>query len=333
MDDFEPGPTLSEKRRKYFEARDKFLAEKKGFRKLDVESGPGGPQFIMVLLCLLGIALVAFQLFGPALYRDEGEEITDTFPGEDDLGDQASPGVRIDPEVMQSQLIRLEVALFEPSETDSFEDIVSGLIFEIDRFSDFLKSSQESRQEAVATELEELAASIKADEFKLEDLESVQVQWLQLRGSSFQTAKWFRRPAAIKPSAEVTFAVYRDAADELLRHIGSGITEAEDTIEENDGIGNLERDQLARRELLSRWQDSAQEWQAELESIGELLPDRPDSSATAELMEAIYRLETALRAGQNQMPTGRLPNAEDLLNMEEALARAQYAVEGFGEIQ
>ncbi len=333
MDDFEPGPTLSEKRRKYFEARDKFLAEKKGFRKLDVDSGPGGPQFIMVLLCLLGIALVAFQIFGPALYRDEGEEITDTFPGDEDQDDQAQSGVRIDPESMQSQLIRLEIALFEPSDTDSFEDVVNGLIFEIDRMSELLKSSQEARQEALAADLEELSASIKADEFRLEDLESVQTKWIQLRGRSFQSAKWFRRPATLKPSSEVTFAVYRDAADELLRHIGSGITEAEDTIEENEGIGNLERDQLARRDLLSRWQESAQEWQAELESIGELLPDRPDSSATGDLMEAIYRLETAIRAGQNQMPTGRLPNAEDLQKMEEALARAQYAVEGFGEIQ
>lgn len=333
MDDFEPDPTLSEKRRKYFEARDKFLAEKKGFRKLNVDSGPGGPQFIMVLLCLLGIALVAFQLFGPALYRDDGEEITDTFPGDDGQDDQAPPGVRLDPEAMKSQLIRLEIALFEPSESDSFEDIINALIFEIDRVADFLKSSQEARQEALTVELEDLSASIKADDFKLEDLESVQVKWLQLRGSSFQSAKWFRRPATVKAGAEATFAVYRDAADELLRHIGSGITEAEDTIEENEGIGNLERDQLARRELLSRWQDSAQEWQAELESIGELLPDRPDSSATGELMEAIYRLETAIRAGQNQMPTGRLPNADDLQNMEEALARAQYAVEGFGEIQ
>lgn len=332
MDDFEPAPPLSEKRRQYFAARDKYFADKKGFRKLEVSSGPGGPQFIMVLLCLLGIALVAFQLFGPALYKDESEDITDTFPGEE-LEEQIGPGVRLDPDLMQSQLIRLEVALFDPAPASSFDEIVSGLIFEIDRMSEFLKSSRELRQEALANELDAMAGVVRADDFKLNDLASIQQQWLQIRAKSFQSAKWFRRPARLKPSAQATFTVYRDAADQLLRHVGGGITEAEDTIEENEGIGTLEQDQVARRELLSQWQESAEEWQLELKSIEELLPDRPDASASGEILEALHRLETALAAGQNQMPTDRFPNAADLLLMEEALARAQYAVEGFEELQ
>ena len=331
-DDFQPGPSLSEKRRKYFAARDKYLAEKKGFRKLDVESGPQGPQFVMVLLCLLGVALVAFQILGPALYREEAEDITDIFPG-DDPDSQNRSGIRLDPEPLQSYLIRLEVALFEPSSADSFESVVSDIALELDRFSEFLKASQDPGHQTFVTELESTMAPVRDESFDLESLSALQRGWIRLRSQSFQTTSWFRTPSRTERSPLPTYAVYRDIADQLLRQVGDGLSETEDVIEELSGIGTLESDQPARQDLLNRWTETAESWHDEIQALQSSLPERPSPNSPNALLDAIHRLDSALSESRSRLPSGRLPTAEDLASLEEALTRAQFAVEGFESLE
>ena len=328
MDDFEPDPPLSEKRRRYFAARDKFFAEKKGFRKLDVDSGPKGPQFVMVLLCLFGIALVAFQILGPSLYRQDSDDITDIFPG-DDPDPQTRAGIRLDPEPLQSYLIRMEVALFDPPPADSFETITANLSLEIDRLSEYLKTSQEPGHQNLATELESATASAREDGFDLKALVEVQNAWLSLRARSFRSASWFRKPTPSERSPQPTYAMYRDVSDQLLRQVGNGLTEVEDTIQELAGIGSQESDQTTRQDLLARWKGTAEAWRDEVLALKESLPKRPSPTAPGALLDAVHRLDKAFEQSLSRLPADRLPTAEDLTLLEETLTRAQFAVEGF----
>ena len=331
-EDLEVSPSLAEKRRRYFEARDKHLREKKGFRRLNVDTGPKGPQLVMVLLCLLGIALVSFQIFGPALYQTEDEDISDVFPG-DEESTTSKTGIRLDPESMRSNLTRLELALFEPSES-SFEGIVNELTAEVDRFLEYLRGHQEPREQALADDLDETAAPLRQESFDLEALEELRNRWMRLRARHFQQASWLHSASEVSTKdAEAAYAVYRDLADTLLRQVGSGLSSAEDAIEEFSAVGSLERDQPARDEILANWKDAAQSWHDDIDELRGSLPERPGTDAPADVLLAVHRLETALNESVERMPTDRLPTSEDLAAMEETLARAQFAVEAFDNLE
>ena len=328
-EDFEPSKSLAEKRRRYFEKRDKFIAEKKGFRRIDVDTGPQGPQFLMVLLCVLGIALVVFKAFGPRLFGTEAFDVGATYTPDSSASESTNPGVRIDPEPMQSQLIRLEASLFSPDNADSLELVLIGAKFELDRVTQLLKDSSDPRQGTAGEDLELLASEL-SNESSLEELEAFKGRWLQLRSQHFQHASWFRKGSSGQQSS-VSYTLYRESANDLVRMIGQGLDDMEDTIRKNEQIGTLEVNREEREQLASEWREVVSSWSSELRRIRSKVPRRPDNPPSNEALTAMQQLSSALRACDNLLPDN-LPSESHLQGLEAALLRAQFASEALGQL-
>ena len=324
-EDFHPSGPLAEKRRKYFEARDKYLAEKKGFRLINMDTRPKGPQFMMVLLCVLGSALVSFRAFGPKLFVYESAVVSDVFT-EQSSGSEAFLGVRIDPETVKPRLTRLENALFSPDQADSIESVINHVVFEVDGMAKALKESQDHRQEQAATELEDLRRDALKEGARAEDLKTFIDGWLKIRSTHFQFASWFRKPSG-DSDTKMSVVIYRDVAYALLSHLGEGLEETESLLPEISKAGTLEINKAFREELLKRWQATATSWSSDLKRLQERIPKRPKTPPSRSALAAIQQLDSAMQASQNKLPSDRLPTGADLKGLEDALLLAQLAAD------
>lgn len=327
-EDFQVSKSLAEKRRRYFADRDKKIAEKKGFRRIEVDEGPKGPQFLMVLLCVLGIALVSFKAFGPSLFQAEGADIYDTYSG---TGPSSSlSGARLDPQVIQSDLIRLETALFEPDQADSLDMVAVSLRFEIDRVLTKLAVGG-PRQTAAARALERLADTLPESP-DLDELEGFKRDWLDFRAQHFQQASWFRSGSPSNRPSALSYAAYREASGDLLRLAGRMVSETESIVTESSKLSTSGAQDDERTQIQTQWSQTVQNWRNELRTIHSKVPGRPDTPPSSEALAAIQQLESAFRACESALPPS-LPKASDLRSIEGALLRAQFATEAFDKLQ
>lgn len=326
-EDFHVSQSLAEKRRRYFAERDKKIAEKKGFRRIEVDDGPRGPQFLMVLLCVLGIALVGFKAFGPNLFRADTSDVFDAYSGS--AGNSEASGARLDPQPMQSDLIRLETALFDPDQVDSLDLVVVNLQFEIERLLSRL-SGADPRQTAAARSLERLADGLPESP-DLETLERFKSDWLRYRGEHFQHASWFRTPSAGNRPTGLTYAAYREASSDLLRLAGRILTDTEAVLSERSALGTVADQEETLARMTSDWNSTTQSWREELRTIRATVPSQPDRPPSNEALAAIQQLDSAFRACEGALPSG-LPSDSDIQTIEAALLRAQFATEAFDRL-
>lgn len=325
-EDFHVTDSLAEKRRRYFAERDKSIAEKKGFRRLEVDSGPKGPQFLMVLLCFLGIALVSFKAFGPSLFNTSGAGVDDIYSGVT-TSTETDDGIRIDPTPLQSDLIRLETALFEPAQAGSVSEIVVGVQFEVSRVLTTLTASSDTRMESAARALEEIASRLERAD--VDSLGLFKGDWVRLRKQHFQHAQWFREMPTDAVTSATSYAVYRDVSVDLLRLVGRTLSDVEDIMAKQSGVGTLDVHQDERDALQAEWRRLTADWSSELRTVRSKMPERPDSPPSGRALAAIQQLGSAFRACENALPADRLPRESDLQTLENVLLRAQLATEAF----
>lgn len=278
-----------------------------------------GPQFIMVLLALLAIALILYRLFGPELLKVDEEEIADTFVAPE--VEQAAD-VRVDPDLLRPEIEAFEEALFGERSARGLDELAGSIAGEGNLLAEKARQLSEGRPRLSELEsrVESLAAEIQAPSFDLERLDELREQWLQVRLETLHRADWFASPTAAVAEDASALAAYRDAAVSLLSLVESALSEAEYFSE-----------RVAEGESISGdWRDYEGDFFAELREIELTIPaERPGTGASAQLLTAIQKLEQAVDFTRERVAVDMPGNPLDRRDYDRAVDSAQAAVDAF----
>lgn len=272
------------------------------------------PQLFIILLCVLGIAVVLFRIFGPSLLpQDEaldGLEVS-----------AASPDRPLDAEAYRPSIEAFETALFRSESTTS-----SDLQNTQGRISSTLELLDDTVQErdgdtVASAEISALAEDAQDRRLSFARLESLRDRWLQVRDRHLTTAAWFYTPPASRRSVaaeqRASVAEYRDIAYELAALLREGSAEVA-------GLAGQE-------DRNARWQDFTQYLNDTLRDITERKPSRPRADADARLLVAFQKLERAFGMARS-LGAAKAPPS-DTGRFEEALRMAEEAVQGFDDVR
>ncbi|MEM9557014.1 MAG: hypothetical protein AAGC60_22340 [Acidobacteriota bacterium] len=289
----------------------------KRYKRLEVENRPQGPQFIAVLLCLLGAALVAYGIFGP---QDSEPEAPLVASGDlpPDAEAVSSTTTRLDPELLRSPLSEFERALFRSG--DSLERIgrrIAGESLALERATESIDAPA---AEELASGVERIGERAGRDEFDFADLEALRGRWLVLREATLRPAGWM--VSAQRTDVDrAPIAAYGDAAAELETSLASAVAMASGLTTPDPMRGPDERDQR-----IAEWTEFAASWREQLADIERSLPQRPAASASDELLQAIQRFDLAFGQARSLARDDRLVvRAAPLTALQEAVLEAEEA--------
>lgn len=275
------------------------------------------PQLVLILLCLLGMAGILFYLFGPG--QDEARDIID-------LGvasNAATAAPKLDPEAYRTPVIDLETALFHTS-LEETEDllIVSGDVqTAADDLSAAILRDQPVHGLTAADQIARMGQAMPVDQVVVADIQKARRQWSRIRKQRFQSAEWFSDLSVASTRSGPSVSDYSDVASSVRALIEDGAAEAEALSEPADEPGV---------DLDLRWRNFASGWQEELDSLESRLSNRPDASASGELLVAVTDLEQAISQARSLATSAQTPAATDS-RFEEAInaaLRAQQAFDG-----
>ena len=272
---------------------------------------PSAPKFLVLLLCLFGMALVLFRIFGPKLGPEEealvGLEI-----------DNPEVNRTLDPEDYRSEVTAFERALFEGS-TSSLDDLrlASGQIRSSARI---LRTTLEDQDgdSVGAIAFSDLEQSIP-EAMAFADLERLRDDWLRLRNRHLGRADWFHSPAGRSQgaSAEQRAAVaeYNDISRSLL-----------DLLQD----GNAQALALAGQASNDEWRGFMDDWRERLGEIAARKPRRPRSGADPQVLIGFERLEKAF--GQARSVAGSNASPQQAAGVfQQAASQAEEAVAAFDQ--
>lgn len=270
------------------------------------------PQLTLILLCLLGMAVALYQIFGiraegiPAftLGSAESEEATVSFPA------------RLDPEPHREEIENLEVALYRPAIMTTRDLPTAGRhIADAARgLSEAIARRHPGDGTAVAAAITRLTTAAD-DEFTFADLRSARVLWSRIRASYFHPASWYRSPPSNGLEEQrARLADYRDAASELMGLIG-------------EASGELAALESARAPApgggTSDWHQFSSDWRQRLREAWSSLPaGAPSGVDDARVLLAVQQLERAFRRAETAV------QASDPAGLDEALELAEKARRG-----
>jgi hypothetical protein len=277
------------------------------------------PQLLVVLLCLMGIAIVLYQIFGRK--PSGGMEILTASAGEAESAETVA-GVRVDPAPYRQVIEVLENALFErPADGAADLSAIAADVATSGRnLSDALRESGADAAAAAVAELVRRAAE-SGDDFR--DLERLRTDWLRLRRRHLGSAPWFVEPAAEGSADErAMVAEYRSIADELVALIQEAAAESAAL-----GEGTGEEDPEAR------WREYASDFRGRLLDLRRRFPPRRASrDSGSQVLLAIQYLEQALERARG-LTAGARPRPGPGGGFEEVLAVAERARQAFSEVR
>ena len=236
---------------------------------------PKGPQLIMLLLALLGLAVVAFQIYGPVARTVSG---LTSRPAVSENPTKRSPGAtpKIDPETLRTPLERFETAILSPR-SDRVDDIRYEILTSTQRLAQHVQQIQTPYGQDAASDLSALAGMIDSGNFDLQALEKVRKKWFQTRADNFQPAVWFQAPKQGDAPDRAKVAIYREIATELQAIISDGA----------QNIGEQPPDS-------DTWNSLRSVWTAKVQSLSQRLPERPGTATDVQLLFAVQTLEQSL---------------------------------------
>ena len=235
------------------------------------------PQFTIVLLCVLGMAVILYRVFGPgqsvgAAVLTEEEVVAD---------------IRLNPERYRPSIETLEAGLFATVE-DGRDLADAGISFTT--AAEVLSASiqrLDPQDGGTAAALAALGASTR-EGFDFVALERLRDNWLRLRQRRFRSAAWFLTPEIQGSTRErVMLAEHRELARGLRTLLYEGAAEVQAIAESEDASGG---DEL--------WRRFAADWRQRLDVLWQGKPPRPSASAAVELLIAIQELERAYQRTQ-----------------------------------
>ncbi len=248
------------------------------------------PQFTIVLLCVLGMAVILYQVFGPGRTVG-GPLIVEEEPAEDP---------RLDPEPYRPVIETLETGLFTTVEdrrdladaATSFAAAARQLAGRIQR----LDPSHAGTASAVAM----LGASA-SEELGFAELERLRDNWLRLRRHQYLSADWFRSPVAEGSARDrVMLAEHREVARGLRALLYEAAAEAQSIADSEDGSEGQEL-----------WREFAADWRRRLDELWSGKPQRPSAAAASQYLIAIQELERAFQGTRTLASDLGLVNGSD----------------------
>ncbi len=230
-----------------------------------------GPQLVVLLLALLGIAVALFRMFGPAPTAPLVE--ADLGPPNEPVVAAPGPSAeRLDPEPLRSAIEALEATLFMPR-SDQLAVIGVAISGASAQLSANLRALGSAPAVEVATELEVLLGSSADAGFNLKQLGQERQDWLLIRSRHFQPARWFVRPAGLAQTVDrATVVAYRESADQLQALIDEGTA--------------LVGSQATPEQAAS--------WRRRIAELAQQMPLRPGPEADARLLVVVQDLEQTL---------------------------------------
>jgi hypothetical protein len=267
-----------------------------------------GPQFLLLLLTLLGLALLAASLFNNV------REDRATTPNEEE---EVATSAKLDPNPMRRQIEGLERALDQEQDTDlsswgiSIRSAVQELAAQVERQDSVLAKPS-------ARALAEWAGSIPEEGFTPNDLTTARATWKRIARRNFKSAPWWSslRPRT-KTKGRITLLAYREAADNLVALADEGAAQVEAFQE--PGFDEL-------TPAGDGWTSFAADWRQEIETISQRLPNKGEFASDSRFLVGVQNLRNALSMLRRLAADRTLPSksgARD--NLETAIAQAGEA--------
>ncbi len=269
------------------------------------------PQPLIILVCVLGITIALFRMFGPDLgpqeERLEGLTVSDS-----------SAERTLEPEPYRQNIESFEAALFdsETTKTSDLEVARERIRSAAGLFSEALQ--QADADVIAAREVAALVDGLDNSAWTFVDLEKLRDQWLRIRRRHFDDADWYHSPATSRRSVGATqrasLAEYRDIADELASLLRQGSSEV-------SGMSSEANERAAS------WRDFADDLNTRLRDIAARQPSRPRADSDSLLLVAFQNLERAFNSARSLGASKTPP--PDASRFDEALRVAEDAVQGF----
>ncbi len=276
-------------------------------RKEGLITGPerSGPQFLVLLITLLGLAILAFSLANRIQENRSRAEA-------EDEGAVASSN-KLDPGLMRREIEAMERAVGETPEAGlenagiQIRSAAQELYAAIDRLG-----PEGSRPTLLA--LEDWIQGIPEEGFSPSDLRSARSTWKRIASRGFNSAPWWSSTGSpTQDDGRVILLAYRDAAEALVALADEGAAQvaayATPELQGDDG-----------------WSSFSEDWLLRIEGVGKRLPSRGNLGAESRFLAGVQDLRNALSrltrlAGDRSLPSRG--NAQS--NLEEAIDQAERA--------
>lgn len=276
------------------------------------------PQFLVLLVTLLGLAIVGFRLSGPFATALASMQLGEEQPAPVRRPPPPSE-VTLDSERYRASLLRVEGAVFTPEAGPPVE-MATRIADSLAALHGEIAASQPVEGAAAAADLQGLGAEIVPEGFDLAILERVRGSWRALRRKHFESVDWFQRPW-IEPPA------YDPAALALLDNVAS---ELRGLVDEVAAQADQARRQVlppteeARR--LGQWGEVQREWRGRVDTLRARMPPRPTASAPVQVQLGVQSLEGAFDLAQS-LEGSAIPTVDRLEEVGAAADAARQAIE------
>lgn len=288
----------------------------KNYRKMNVAERRSGPQFLAVLLSLLGAALVLYKIFGPELWKSDSVQVSDVAPAPE-AGAAAGP---IDPRLFRDNLENFERLLLGESSGSDLVSLSEAILRAGGKLTSELQlDTRNSNSRRVGAALQAAIDTVAAKSPpKLEDFAKLRTDWLALRRREFQSADFLLSPQEEGSADQLLLAAYRSQLADLDQILVSAFDRAA-ALASEPASGETPDEKQQR---LAALEGVGRETAEQLDRLKQALPNRPAGNLTPQLMVAIQCLEQAIAEARslagstaNLTPAGRssFGNVESLI--------------------
>ncbi len=271
-----------------------------------------GPQFLMLLLVLLGLALLAASLVnnlreGRGSQEEEAETVANS--------------TRLDPNPFRTQIEDLDRVL---GETPSADLSFFGLEIRTAALALAAKMarSEEEGARQVGRTLADWAEDIPEERFSAGDLSEARATWSRIAGRRFKSASWRSTPTTkVGDDHKITLVAYREASEQLLALADEGAAQVVafgDTTSFGDG---------------EDWPTFAADWRQRISDVGQSLPSQREFGGDATFLAAVQDLRGALSLLDRLAADRNLPAKSNAsARLEEATEKAESARAAFDSL-
>ena len=274
-------------------------------RKEGLEAAPRQkPQLVVMLLCLLGVAMILYHIFGPG-------DVTADIPATEEAGAAAVAATPsgFDVEPYRDAIGRVEQAIFETPGSD-FGAMSEQIVIALSGLARELASDTAGRTGEAVTAVEGLASRLSGSTLDLGMLRDLRVEWDQLRRRHFGNQVWYVRLSTVDERIDrAALSVYRDVASELLSLVNQGSDLAQ-TLSQTTPVNLAAPDEEQRKR--EEWDRFRSEWQTQLSDLKRRLPGWPGADTDPQILLAAQRLDDAFAQSSSLAAAGDWPSPDRL---------------------
>lgn len=278
------------------------------------------PQFVVMLLSLLGIAVVLYRIFGP------GDVTADTPDSEGEVEAAAfvASASKLDADRYRGAIQQVDQALFETPAADlgvTSDQVVTAL----GQLSRELNQDPSPKSRAAVEALDELSGRVSGATLDFGFLQVIREDWDRFRREHFGTELWYVRLAAIDERTDrAALTTYRDVAADLSSLMDEGTNRA---VEAATPLAPNVIDPEFQARKLEEWRGFQSDWRRQIEGLKSRLPSRPDANTDPRILLAAQRLEQAFSQAASLASASGLPAPDRVEDAFDAVEQARQSFE------